>query len=202
MIIRGPGIAAGQVLLPAVATIDIAPTIAEVVGRTIDSASPATPSFMDGRSFWPLLMNSNTEWRRDFLISYHGEAFAQCGMSNCPPPPPEQYHGGDTFNNTYHCVRTLMQDSITQSALPSLFPPSHLQENSIYCRFDDDESFVEYYDLNIDPWQLENAVYSLTPKEQAAMDDRLSELRQCRGESCRQGRIYKTKSVELPESMA
>ncbi|KAG7343160.1 hypothetical protein IV203_021105 [Nitzschia inconspicua] len=123
-------------------------------------------------------------------------------MSNCPPSPPEQYHGGDTFNNTYHCVRTLMPESMMQSAHPSLFPPSNHQENSVYRRFDDNESFVEYYDLNTDPWQLENAVYRLTPEEKGAMDDRLSELRQCRGESCRQAKVHKTKSVELPESMA
>ena len=34
---------------------------------------------------------------------------------------------------------------------------SAIDEDSIYCEFNDDEHFVEYYDLTKDPWQLNNA---------------------------------------------
>ena len=45
----------------------------------------------------------------------------------------------DVANNTYYCVRKL--DS---------------RDNSILCQFDDDEKFIEAYDLNEDPFQLNN----------------------------------------------
>ena len=45
----------------------------------------------------------------------------------------------DVANNTYYCVRKLDQ-----------------RDNSIFCQFDDEEQFVEAYDLNEDPYQLTN----------------------------------------------
>ncbi len=33
---------------------------------------------------------------------------------------------------------------------------STIDANSMYCEFNDDENFVEYYDLNADPFQLIN----------------------------------------------
>ena len=45
----------------------------------------------------------------------------------------------DVANNTYYCIRTI-DDT----------------ENSIFCQFDDDEGFIEAYDLSEDPYQLNN----------------------------------------------
>ena len=45
----------------------------------------------------------------------------------------------DTKNNTYRCMRYIDDE-----------------ENKVVCRFQDDEKFVEYYDLNKDPYQLNN----------------------------------------------
>ena len=45
----------------------------------------------------------------------------------------------NSYNNTWSCERKLNMD-----------------ENSISCRFDDDEKFIETYDLNEDPYQLNN----------------------------------------------
>ena len=45
----------------------------------------------------------------------------------------------DSVNNTYACLRTINRD-----------------ENSIVCQFNDDEGFIEVYDLNVDPYQLNN----------------------------------------------
>ena len=45
----------------------------------------------------------------------------------------------DVANNTYYCIRKI-DDS----------------ENTIFCQFDDDEKFIEAYDLNEDPYQLSN----------------------------------------------
>ena len=45
----------------------------------------------------------------------------------------------DTKNNTYQCIRNINN-----------------KENKVVCRFQDDENFLEYYDLNKDPYQLNN----------------------------------------------
>ena len=68
----------------------------------------------------------------------------------------------------YHCVRT-----------------TETNNNSMYCRFDDDESFVEYYNLETDPWQLHNAADELTVDQRFAFERRLEQLKHCSGESCR-----------------
>lgn len=45
----------------------------------------------------------------------------------------------DASNNTYNCVRTLSPT-----------------EDSLYCLFFDKDHFVEYYDMDSDPYQLRN----------------------------------------------
>ena len=49
----------------------------------------------------------------------------------------------DSKNNTYRCLRTI-----------------NATENSIYCEFDDPENFVEYYDLNADPYNIVNLAFN------------------------------------------
>lgn len=154
-----------------VLNIDIAPTIYELTTGSRD-----IPESMDGSSFAPLLLGNQDHvsrqkiyWRQDFLISYHGEGYMPCGMTECPPDP----HGDfmwmpDAWNNTYHCVRTISGKA-----------------NSIYCRFEDNEDFVEYYDLIEDPQQLYNKNKDLTVWEREALETRLAELRTCMGSKCR-----------------
>ena len=75
----------------------------------------------------------------------------------------------DSWNNTYHCVRTL-----------------HEMENSIFCIFEDDESFVEYYDLTNNPYQLDNDAPQLDAVQRLRYKTRLHELLNCSGVTCRQ----------------
>jgi len=49
----------------------------------------------------------------------------------------------DSANNTYFCIRKLTDT-----------------ENSIRCQFQDNEDFIEVYDLNEDPYQLNNLIFS------------------------------------------
>ena len=171
--IRGPGIKPGTSLDEAVLNIDLAPFIHEIVS---DSQRPL--DHHDGASFLGLFADDKLqdgpirkqEWRNDFLISYHGEGNPECGFSPCNKGKPNRYedwHSGDATNNSYHCVRSMA--------------PSE-----IYCAFDDDEDFVEYYDLETDPWQLHNTAPTLSPEIRSAFEKRLLQLRRCRGSSCRQ----------------
>ncbi len=61
MAIRGPGVPAGRKITQMVLNNDLAPTFAAIAG-----VEP--PSFVDGRSFLPLLAKPDTPWRRSFLI--------------------------------------------------------------------------------------------------------------------------------------
>ena len=39
---------------------------------------------------------------------------------------------------------------------------SSIDLDSMYCEFNDDENFREYYDLTKDPWQLQNAASTVS----------------------------------------
>jgi N-acetylglucosamine-6-sulfatase len=65
MIVRGPGVAEGTARQQMVLNQDLAPTFAEIAGAP-------TPSFVDGRSFLPVLGDSppsTSQWRSAFLIN-------------------------------------------------------------------------------------------------------------------------------------
>ena len=163
-----------------VSTIDIAPTILDIVfesyERTTDNETTANESVllslrsameqMDGLSFWNVLKafpkdqkNDPFLQRTDLLISYHGEGDPKCGLSECPAPLDGLWWMPDSYNNTYHCVRTLQEG-----------------DDSIYCVFYDDEDFVEYYDLQTNPHQLGNDYESLSDTQVAHYEQRLQEL--------------------------
>ncbi|MGH6914270.1 MAG: sulfatase family protein, partial [Geminicoccales bacterium] len=60
-IVRGPGVPAGQHIAAMVLNNDIAPTFADMAGIE-------APSFVDGRSFLPLLEDPGQPWRQSFVI--------------------------------------------------------------------------------------------------------------------------------------
>jgi hypothetical protein len=189
---------------------------------------------MDGLSFWGFLKNLRREntnnaaatriensdrnnntnknnsddpfvQRTDLLISYHGEGNPKCGLSQCPAPLDGLWWMPDSYNNTYHCVRTLKKamdvfgkyEDGNANANPSLrrhhdgdcndkhnkngcnSRSSHSRnaaEDSIYCVFYDDEDFVEYYDLNQNPHQLGNDYEGLSETAIKNYERRLQEL--------------------------
>ncbi|XP_013399886.1 N-acetylglucosamine-6-sulfatase-like [Lingula anatina] len=169
LMVRGPGIKAGQLREEIILNIDFAPTFIALSAQT-------APSQMDGMSFHNLLARNATipasSWRESFVIEHQGE-YTQI-IPNCP-----QYdymnlaHCNahcvceDAKNNTYSCVRTLSADT-----------------NYMYCVFEDTENFEEFYDLNKDPDQLSNAIQ--TVGKSVLMDQRkkLMELSVCQGPSC------------------
>ena len=198
----------GRTIDDIVLNIDIAPTIVDIASRgglplqsgdkgfrssRKDSPSQTTGFEADGRSFLPLMLHDKTlPWREDFLVSYHGEGKPPCGFQSCPPPP--RAPCGEGWNNTYNCVRTkipghrqwsLSRGNTHGNSTMSSSDSIVWSRDSIYCRFDDDEHFVEYYDLEVDPWQLHNAVGDLTLEQKSAMDARLAKLKECHGQECR-----------------
>jgi len=165
MLMRGPGIPVNVASETPALMIDLAPTLLHIAGLEDQALE------LDGES---LLSRENVE--REFLVEYSGEG-GEGVDKDCP-----QWKGGDfswckveldckcqdTRNNTYTCLRSFNND-----AGPSMF-----------CKFEDDESFEEFYNLESDPFQLENLV-PLTDEE-TLIERRLAlaELSSCIGPSC------------------
>ena len=169
MVIRGPGVPKNAIIDRAVLNIDLAPTIVQLVtgGKNIN------PRSMDGQSFMPLLRNKKAPWRSQFLVSYHGEGFAQaCGLfaGSC-----DASQAIDVWNNTYNCVRSILGSSTANVRF----------QDSMYCRFDDSENFIEFYNLTADPWQLDNTADELSAADRSTLATKLNFLKQCKGKSCR-----------------
>ena len=157
-----------------VVSVDIAPTLWDVMQGQDKLASPQElPSYMDGVSLLRCPHRNGCD-RRDFLVSYNGEADPRCGLADCPiPSAGSMWYMPDSWNNTYHCVRTVHQDAVKSG------------ENTIFCSFMDDEDFVEYYNLKTNPYQLDNDIQFLSDSQAQVYKDRLKYLLSCRGVTCR-----------------
>lgn len=173
LLVRGPGIKPNQTSKMLVANIDLGPTILDIAGYSLNKTQ------MDGMSLLPILTGaSNLTWRSDVLVEYQGEGrnvtdptcpSLSPGVSQCFPDCVCE----DAYNNTYACVRTM-------SALWNLQ----------YCEFDDQEVFVEVYNLTADPDQLTNIAKSIDPELLGKMNYRLMMLQSCSGPTCRTPGVF------------
>ncbi|VEN60793.1 unnamed protein product [Callosobruchus maculatus] len=68
-------------------------------------------------------------------------------------------------NNTYSCVRTI-----------------NSTHNFLYCEFT--TGMVTFYNLRIDPFELQNRIDSLKAEERSYLHDQLAKLVSCKGKSC------------------
>lgn len=193
-VVVGPGVPKGIETDRVVMNVDIAPSIYELVTGNSDPH----PS-MDGVSFVPYLKSlqeslvtgggegkiEDPHARQDFLVSYYGEGQPECGVyipsCSSPLPSSSNWHIGDALNNTFHCLRVLNTGDHQPSCLAALE-----DKDFVYCKFDDDEHFVEYYNHTVDPFQLTNRANDLSEAEREWLDSRLEYLRSCQGTNCNQ----------------
>ena len=85
----------------------------------------------------------------------------------------------DAANNTFVCLRTLSAPHAT-----SMNEAEEEGEDSLYCQFYDDEHFVEFYDLRLDPYQMKNRAYRSDDRPCARSADHhrlLVDYTKCRG---------------------
>ncbi|XP_063073693.1 N-acetylglucosamine-6-sulfatase [Engraulis encrasicolus] len=185
LLVRGPNIKPNQTTPMLVANVDLGPTILDMAGIDYNKTQ------MDGMSFLPVLTgqaNSST-WRTDVLVEYEGEG-SNVSDPACPllgPGVTECFPDcvcEDSFNNTYACVRTVS-------------PTANLQ----YCEFDDNEVFVEVYNLTADPFQLSNIAKSIEQEVLEKMNHRLMMLQSCSAQSCRTPGVYDTRYKFDPRHM-
>ncbi|XP_061618877.1 N-acetylglucosamine-6-sulfatase isoform X1 [Phyllopteryx taeniolatus] len=185
LLVRGPNIKAGQTSQFLVANVDLGPTMLDMAGINVNETQ------MDGTSFLPVLEGkaNASSWRSDILVEYEGEgrniSDPACpllgpGVSECFPDCVCE----DSYNNTYACVRTVA-------------PAADLQ----YCEFDDNEVFVEVYNLTADPFQLTNIAKTIEQEVLEKMNHRLMMLQSCAGKTCRTAGVYDTRFKFEPRQM-
>ena len=193
-VIRGPSISEGISLPHPMVNVDLAPTI-------LDLANINIPDYMDGLSLKPLVLGNHNSLKplvlgnhksfvhesplinsmfnsRNILIEHQGEGVARAGcgyvnegLSGCNPL--FSCKCSDSYNNTYSCVREVHINDHNQ-----------VTKNDVFCLFVDDEEFKEYYDINIDKYQMKNLAKFMTPEEMSSHVSLLRKLGTCSGHEC------------------
>ncbi|XP_055905901.1 N-acetylglucosamine-6-sulfatase-like [Eupeodes corollae] len=175
-LVRGPNIPKKSIISAPISLIDLVPTIYEWAG-IIPRGNE------DGISFQAYLMNPKYNplldrgFHREILVQYWGEGNSQTYNFQCPWKKSDNLaectmdadcHCQDSWNNTYACIRHF-----------------RFGTNKLYCEFQDHEQFVESYDLDEDPYQMDNLGYEMLPIERALYSLALHNLTTCIGSSCR-----------------
>jgi N-acetylglucosamine-6-sulfatase len=178
LLVRGPGIKAGQHVTRLTGNVDLAPTFEAMAG-----VQPAR--FTDGRSMLPLMNGAAPgRWRRSYLVEHRNETGAQpsgrpdaATSSPLEPPDPEQ-------------------------APQIVRPGREIRDNTLmvrYGRIPDYEAvrtarylYVEYvngerelYDTRADPDEIDNLAGRAPPGVQHALSVRLHQLARCHASRCR-----------------
>eukprot|EP00026_Physarum_polycephalum_P020182 Phypoly_transcript_22593.p1 GENE.Phypoly_transcript_22593~~Phypoly_transcript_22593.p1 ORF type:complete len:171 (+),score=31.52 Phypoly_transcript_22593:67-513(+) len=136
--------------------IDLAPTF-------LDIANISTPNIMDGKSILPML----EAWRDTWIIEY--EAI----MNGFPPNyKPHVTRINDCPNNTHLALRVMNEE----------------MGNIVYGEYTTvsdwefaDINFYELYDLDTDPYQLQNIYDTITSAEKQQLHTMLRDLWNCSG---------------------
>ena len=178
MIVRGPGVPAGQTLDLLVGNVDLAPTWADLAGATV-------PSFIDGRSLLPLMRPNPpplTQWRQVYSI--------ENGPDN----------GGTNNSETETVVAdtNLLEPADADQLVPTAQAPNSGKKAkaevvpALRGLRTQTLSYVEYvtgetelYDLTKDPYELTNLVATADPKLLAALSARVKLLENCQAADCR-----------------
>ena len=174
--VSGPGID-GRIrknVPVAAANIDMAPTFLAMGGLAADPSMDGV-SLLDHMKY-PLTKRSE---RDHVLIEYRGLDGYEYRFDG---PPCPGYDGNvslcfgnlncicqDARNNTYNCLRSINPAADT---------------NIEYCEFQDDVGFIEFYDLNQDPYQLHNTAKSQSGRDFEKYKSIIKRLKACRGSGC------------------
>ena len=149
LIIRGPGIPAGQTKDELVLNTDLAPTLAELAGAKV-------PAFVDGRSLKPLWNGASaaTPWRQTVGTEFWPRSVLEENYPTGPVPK-------------YRAVRSKRHLFVEYSY------PDGTQEG-------------ELYDLQNDPFELDNLYSRTDPGVLEAFSAHAERLQACAAETCRE----------------
>ena len=206
----GPNITANQTIHTPILSIDLAPTLLALADLPTDSgmdglsflplvlpnvtAPNVTTGLLkslnaipDSSPEEPMASNisggigpdyTGIEGRTNFLVEYFGEGSAATSSQTCSSQLQNDLASlaecdahldckcQDARNNTYACIR------------------SYGQENSLFCKFDDTEGFLEMYSLAQDRFQLSNIAGLLQNETKEHYLGELDILKNCKGREC------------------
>jgi N-acetylglucosamine-6-sulfatase len=196
LLVRGPGVQAGTHVRAITGNIDLAPTIAQLGGATLTD-NP------DGRSLVPFLTGNPgpdpdnpasptrmiatpPDWRQVYLLEHWTDTSTvvqdRSGAGQLEPDDPDQ--GGVTPGDD-----TTQQAGQSPAGLVKMPQFMGLRlPGFTYVEYTTGEK--ELYDLNADPEELRNLASSASPAFLAELSQRLDDLSDCAGDSCR--------GIELP----
>ncbi len=164
LIVRGPGVPAGQVRKHLALNIDFAPTFAEL-------ARVPVPDFIDGRSLLPLLRPGPVpiaHWRRAFLIE-HG--FLRTGdVGRTPPNAGDAVEPPDPFD-------------LAPPMMPQPFFGVHT-DHLVYVDYATTGE-RELYNLDEDPYEQTSIAETEDPALVLELASWLAALSDCAGAACR-----------------
>lgn len=176
LIVRGPGVPKGRTLEHLVLNNDFAPTFADLGGAEI-------PDFVDGRTLRPLLSDDpppTDDWRQAFLEEAMAES-AVAPASVTEEAGPRLLTGDVQPSEEVGRASPLQKSSVKEAGRPAL--KAVRTRDHLYVEYDNGES--ELYDLEKDPYELDN-VYEDTDLDQLwRYEGWLGSLRDCAGEECR-----------------
>ncbi len=174
LVVRGPGVPAGQVVSKFTLNIDLAPTFAELAGVT-------PPAFVDGRSLVPFLKGTTPSvWRLAILNEHKGPGTLNTNNTNGLLEPQDPYDAQALSTGggapVYLGLRT---KPVVKTALKTYGPLN-------YVAYDTGEH--ELYDVSVDPAQLDNSFSSFTsadPELRQKLDSWINSLRYASGQALR-----------------
>ena len=177
LIVRGPGVPEGRTLHQMVLNNDFAPTLADLAGAR-------TPSFVDGRSFKPLLTDDPTplqDWRKRFVV----ESVAE--RSGVPQPPfinestVAPLLTGDPLPSDWRRSSAANAKSSEEWGRPWM--KALRTQNYVYVDYKTGEH--ELYDLRKDPYEVHNEYATASPELKQRLEAQLDPLRRCSAAECR-----------------
>jgi N-acetylglucosamine-6-sulfatase len=159
LIVVGPGVPAGVVDTHVVENIDLCPTFADLGG------APALPT-ADGHSLIDLIHGKAvTDWRNVLLVEHKGGTMDPADPDNEQGPDGGPGSGPDP--TTYHAIR--MVAPLADGGL----------HDTVFVSYVDGET--EYYDINADPYEMDNTVGGLSPATVTQYQGVVSAITACKG---------------------
>ena len=158
MVIRGPGIPANTSLDRIGSNVDFMPTVLDLAG--------APDPTLDGKSIAPFLRGENPPWRDHHFIEYYS-------LGNVTRTG---HLVDDTTSNTYRALRFVDKDAGNK-----LYAEFTSLDN---WNFEQKPLFVEVFDLDKDPHQLNNIADQTSAEQKAEWAKMLQAQWQCRGQDC------------------
>jgi arylsulfatase A-like enzyme len=159
--IRGPGITPGTTIDNIVSDVDMAPTFAELTGATI-------PSFVDGHSLVPLLAGQQPTWRKYLLIE---RSLVDDGGGNSPTGKYQATDVNEPSDNL-----PVGPNGKTISQLYPAYYGLHSGRFVYVDYYDSGGVNKEFYDLQSDPYELQNLLGPGSPGLTQEQQDALTEM--------------------------